>query len=500
MDNTILRKDFLRSALGLPLLLTGGGRLAQVSAQSDSHNQAAPSAEELGKYYAKKRYDPAPLPQWQSVHGQLPSPIYESQPNWIAMYWKSWELAFRNFHEPATGSGFVSQFIDAAFNANIFLWDSCFMTMFCNYAHPLVPGIGTLDNFYAKQHEDGEICREIVRNTGVAFSQWVNRENRPLFSRWGKEPSTPFVPYDVVYRGRPAPKQNPQLTLDGLNHPILAWAELESYRMTGDTARLGRIWEPLVHYYAALQEYLRQGNGLYMTDWASMDNSTRNAYLDRGGTGIDISSEMVLFARQLSAIAGIQGKTAEASRFASEADRLAGIINQAMWDPQRRFYFDLTLDGKPAPVKTIAAFWPLLAKVASPDQAEALAAELVEKTGTIWENYAPDAATQGKPARQNFAGWSAIGPILYLMEYAIGLRADAPRNSLAWNLTPGIQHGCERYRFNGHVTSLVAKPLADRLGRFQVSVDSDGAFTLSLASGETKKDFTVRPGRQEFRI
>src|ERR1019366_1456579 len=291
MDNTILRKDFLRSALGLPLLLTGGGRLAQVSAQSDSHNQAAPSAEELGKYYAKKRYDPAPLPQWQSVHGQLPPPIYESQPNWIAMYWKSWELAFRNFHEPATGSGFVSQFIDAAFNANIFLWDSCFMTMFCNYAHPLVPGIGTLDNFYAKQHEDGEICREIVRNTGVDFSQWVNRENRPLFSRWGKEPSTPFVPYDVVYRGRPAPKQNPKLTLDGLNHPILAWAELESYRMTGDTARLGRIWEPLVHYYAALEEYLRQGNGLYMTDWASMDNSTRNAYLDRGGTGIDISSE-----------------------------------------------------------------------------------------------------------------------------------------------------------------------------------------------------------------
>jgi hypothetical protein len=568
MDNGILRKDFLRSALGLPLLLTGGGRLAPASAQSDSHNPPAPSAEELGKYYAKKRYDPAPLPQWQSVHPQLPAPIYEGRPDWIAMYWKSWELAFRNFHEPATGSGFVSQFIDAAFNANIFLWDSCFMTMFCNYAHPLVPGIGTLDNFYAKQHEDGEICREIVRNTGVAFSQWVNRENRPLFSRWGKEPSTPFVPYDVVYRGRPAPKKNPKLTLDGLNHPILAWAELESYRMTGDTARLGRIWEPLVHYYAALEEYLRQGNGLYMTDWASMDNSTRNAYLDRGGTGIDISSEMVLFARQLSEIAGIQGTTAEASRFASEADRLAGVINQAMWAPQRRFYFDLTLDGKPAPVKTIAAFWTLLAKVASPDQAEALAAELenpktfkrlhrvptlaadepgynpaggywrgsvwaptdtmvirglenygyhalareialnhlevaaqvFEKTGTIWENYAPDAATQGKPARQNFAGWSAIGPILYLMEYAIGLRADAPRNSLAWNLTPGIQHGCERYRFNGHVTSLVAKPLADRLGRFQVSVDSDGAFTLSLACGETKKDFAVQSGRQAFRI
>ena len=320
MEDGILRKDFLRRALGLPLLLVGGSRLAPVSAQSDSHIPAAPPTEELGKYYAKRRYDPAPLPQWQSAHGQLPAPIYESQPDWIALYWKSWELAFQNFHEPAPGSGFVSQFIDAAFNANIFLWDSCFMSMFCNYAHPLVPGIGTLDNFYAKQHEDGEISREIVRNTGVDFPEWVNHENHPLFSRWGKEPSTPTVPYDVVYRGRPAPRQNPKLTLDALNHPIIAWAELESYRITGDTARLGRIWEPLVHYYAALQEYLRQGNGLYMTDWASMDNSTRNAYLDRGGTGIDISSEMVLFARQLAEIAVIQVRPRK--RAASQRKRI----------------------------------------------------------------------------------------------------------------------------------------------------------------------------------
>ena len=36
------------------------------------------------------------------------------------------------------------------------------MTMFCNYAPSLIPGIGSLDNLYAKQHEDGEICREIV--------------------------------------------------------------------------------------------------------------------------------------------------------------------------------------------------------------------------------------------------------------------------------------------------------------------------------------------------
>jgi len=31
-----------------------------------------------------------------------------------------------------------------------------------------------------------------------------------------------------------------------------------------------------------------------------------------------------------------------------------------MWDEQQRFYFDLTIKGERAPVKSIAAFWTLL--------------------------------------------------------------------------------------------------------------------------------------------
>jgi hypothetical protein len=561
MNIEISRNDFLRAAVGVPL-----PRL--LLAQSNSNPNIAPPSEELGKYFSRKRYVPAPLPQWQSSRGQLPEPIYDSRPDWISMYWKAWELAFRNFHEPAPGSGYVSQFIDAAFNANIFLWDSCFMTMFCNCAGPLVPGIGTLDNFYAKQHEDGEICREIVRNTGLDFSEWVNHEKRPLFSRWGTMERNPPIPYDVRYEGRPAPKQNPKLTLDGLNHPVLAWAELESYRITGDKVRLGIVWEPLVRYYGALQEYLRQGNGLYMTDWASMDNSPRNVFLERGGTGVDISSEMVLFASQLAEIAHILDNTGESRRFALDAQKLTRIVNDKMWDPQRHFYYDLTLEGKRAPVKTIAAFWTLLARVASPIQARALARELenpktfkrmhrvptlaadeagydpaggywrgsvwaptvtmvirglenfgfralardiafehlnmmakvFEKTGTIWENYAPDSPSPGKPARPDFAGWSALGPILYLLEYAIGLRADAAHNRLTWNLSPGPRQGCERFRLNGHVTTLVATQGAGGKGGLQIEVDSDGDYLLSVSAADSKRDFPVKAGRQRFEI
>ena len=158
--------------------------------------------ESQGRYFAKKEYVPQPLPKFAETKDKLPSPIYDENPLYVQMYWKAWELAFRNFYEPQPGSGFVSQFIDAAFNENIFLWDTCFLTMFCNYGHPLVPGIGSLDNFYAKQYEDGEICREINRTTGRDFAQWVNRD-RP-------EPVQPLgAGFRLTYVGREAPQPPP---------------------------------------------------------------------------------------------------------------------------------------------------------------------------------------------------------------------------------------------------------------------------------------------------
>ncbi len=335
------------------------------------------TAAEQGRYFAKKQYEPRPLPVFAATKDKLPSPIFDEDPNYVKCYWKAWELAFRNFHEPAPGSGFVSPFIDAAFNQNIFLWDTCFMTMFCNYAHPYVPGICSLDNFYAKQHEDGEICREIDRTTGRDFEPWVNAKDEPLFSRWGYTLDTGQKRVNVVYQGRLIPTPNSKLTLDALNHPIFAWAELESFRLTGDKDRLRLVWDPLTRYYAALQKYLRQGNGLYLTDWASMDNSTRNPYLQPGGTGIDISCEMALFARNLAHIATILEKEPAAGQYRRDAEELSTLINRLMWDEQRKFYFDLTPQGEHAPVKSVAAFWALLAQVASEHQARALLAELM---------------------------------------------------------------------------------------------------------------------------
>jgi hypothetical protein len=572
-----------------------------------------------GLYFPKKAYAPAPLPSFETLKSRLPAPIDDAHPLWVKTYWKTWELAFRNFHEPPPGSGFVSQFIDAAFNDNIFLWDSAFMTLFTNYGAPLVPGIETLDNFYARQHADGEICREIVRSTGQCLAWWVNDECKPLSTRFGwsaheyvrqtqewraKHPASELPPQDplvetigldhplvawlelqrhlgfegnkakapdatpVSYRNREVPRPNPLFTLEALGHPILGWAEWESFRVTGDKARLASVWEPLVRYYQSLQKYLLQGNGLYMTDWASMDNSPRNRHLMNGGTAVDTSSEMVLFARNLSKIATVLKKKREASQYAREADALAARIERQMWDPSRRFYFDLSLEGEPAGVKTIGAYWTLIAGVASAERAKRLVeeignpktfgrpnavptlaadeplydskggywrgavwaptttmvirgleaygydelarrlaiqhldlvADVYRATGTIWENYSPEKTEPGKPALKDFVGWSGIGPILYLLEYGIGLKPDAARNELLWNLqlegSGPTRTGCERFRFNGHVVSLIAERDPADARRVRISVESDGGFTLKVALGPAIQSFAVREGRQ----
>jgi hypothetical protein len=550
----MLSHRFILALAGLFTVCLAASSLAQ-------SNSPVTAPRPQGQYFLRKEYSPHRLPKFSDRRDELPAPIYDGNPDWVRMYWKAWELAFRNFHEPASGSGFVTQFIDAAFNQNIFLWDTCFMTMFCNVAHPLVPGIGSLDNFYAKQHADGEICREIDRATGLDYAQWVNREGKDLFSRWGWNvgPNDP-----VIYRGRDVPQPPPLLTLDALNHPIFAWAELESYRMTGDAPRLHRVYEPLRHYYRALEKYLRQGNGLFMTDWASMDNSPRNPFLKSGGCGVDISCQMVLFARNLAEMARLVGSESEASRFEAEAERVKGLINDQMWDDQRGFYFDLTQTGGRAPVKTIAAYWALLAKVATPSRARALVAELQNpktfarlhcpptlaadeknfdpaggywrgavwpptttlvirglenygyddlargialhhltnigrvflETGTVWENYAPDFAQPGKPAKPDFVGWSGIGPILYLIEYGVGLKANAPDNELVWQLRSTLRHGCERFRFNGHVVSLTAAPAGDGTRTMTITVKSNGGFKLRLIHDGQSKNTQVEPGEQ----
>jgi hypothetical protein len=124
-------------------------------------------------------------------------------------------------------------------------------------------------------------------------------------------------------------------------------------------------------------------------------------------------------------------------------------------------------------------------------------ARVWEDTGTIWENYPADSISSADSDKRDFVGWSGMGPIRYLLRYALGLVPGAPSNTLRWNPAPGLlEHGplgCRSFRFGNIETDLeaVLSGGATRIrvrtsGPYTLEVNFAGASLTRQISGETE--------------
>jgi hypothetical protein len=432
--------------------------------------------------------DQASLPALAQAQPALPEPFWEGHPSVISCYAEAWRLAFAHLRRPEPASGLVARFIDPAFNDCIFLWDSCFMTLFGRYGARAFPFVRTLDNFYAKQHPDGFICREIGRAEG---------DDR--FERFDPSSTGPNV---------------------------LAWAEWEHFRNFADRERLRRVFPVLRAYHQWLRAYRTWKDGSYWaTGWSSgMDNQPRpragTTYADPAHypghmTWVDATLQQILSARLLTEMGRVLDAAAAVADMRDEAARLTRLANERLWSPAARFYCDRFDDGSLGRVKSVGAYWALLAGVVPPARLgpfvahlsdsrafdrphrvpslsadhpdydprggywkgavwapttymvlrgltavgrDALAHEIArnhlanvvavfERTGTLHENYAPESAAPGVPSKPDFVGWTGLPPIAVLLEYVFGLRADAAAGRLLWDVRLTEAHGVRRYPF-----------------------------------------------------
>lgn len=329
-----------------------------------------------GIYFDKKTWDGAVLPAWPAVKSKLPSPVYDDWPAAVEAYWKGWELAINAMRTPPPGSGLISNHMFFSFNNAIFAHDSSMMTMYGRFGHRAFPAIETLDNFYARQHDSGEICREIHHTTGADV--WPNRDGDDMPVRlegpWERHGGDWSKVERYIWR-RPTISTHPpaRVAIDGYTDHKFHWSEWLNYKITGDARRLARVFTPLQALYRAFETYLQDRNGLFITDWAGLDNSPRNAHL---GYGICISSQMVYFARVLASMADVLNDQATAARLRDDAECRAAIIREKMWNPATGMFHDLRFDGKLAPVKTVMGFAPLQAGIATPEQIAGMVAQL----------------------------------------------------------------------------------------------------------------------------
>ena len=189
--------------------------------------------------FIDKTPDTSPLPNFTESRAMLPQPYWDGHDPAIACYWKVWEIAFRNLRQPAAANGFVSPYIDTAFNGHLFMWDSAFILMFARYGLRTFNFQQTLDNLYAKQHPDGFICREIDEADG--------KDN--------------FMRFDP-------PATGPD---------VMPWAEWEYFNYYGDKTRLEQVFPPLLAFHQWMRRYRTWQDGAYWASgWAcGMDNQPR---------------------------------------------------------------------------------------------------------------------------------------------------------------------------------------------------------------------------------
>jgi hypothetical protein len=424
----------------------------------------------------------------------LPEPSWDGHPDEIACYWKVWELAFGNIFHPTPRNGFVASYIDTAFNKHLFMWDSAFILMFARYGKAAFDFQRTLDNLYCKQHPDGFICREIDEASGLdlfehfhpastgpntlawteweyylnfadkdrlgrvfpvlaAYHQWL-RMNRTWpdggywSSGWGVGmDNQPRIP-DTHVKGYEDPDQ-----LRWWSHAHMTWVDvclqqlLSAKLLVQFATELGRTADA-ADFDEEVQSLTKLVNDVLWDDPAAF-------YYDRLRDGS--LSKVQSIGAFWAVIAGATPKERLPRLIAHLEDpkkfnRPHRVPSLAADDPDYQAIGDYWRGGIWAPTNymvlrglTSEGYDRLAHEIAANHVANVT--QVFRDTGTVWEDYAPESAVPAKPARKDFVGWSGMGPVAVLFEYLFGLRPDAAKSTLTWDIRLTEGFGVKRYPF-----------------------------------------------------
>lgn len=494
----------------------------------------------------------------------LPRPVCEDHPEYDMLYQKAWELA--HDHVKHIEGMPQTPYMDEAFcDTQIWIWDTCFMTLFCKYAGEVFPGIESLKNFYGVLHEGGSL------------PEVIPTEREPAWT--GAIPGVPKT-IDVHIADNP---------------PLFAWAEYENALFHGNADYV----KDLLYRRGVLQKHyewieslktvgnvrgvlaptclIHEENG-YKWEGArsGMDNTPRGKTTEKAEKErpnnpdmlwIDAICEQALAARMISRLFALVGDEENASVWKKKYEEKKDLVNRLYWDEKDGFYYDIDVNTH-AFYKTVttASFWALTAGIASEEQARRVAAYAEdEKTlggavpllslsrsdpdftpsgkywrgslwlptayaslkglaeykhfdiaheaarkildhmlktyleyepHTIWECYAPCAATPGTQVddeeivRKDFCGWSALGPIAVYIEYLLGFHTvNAFERTVEWEKPAALRKtlGIRNLRFGGVVTDIIAEGNS-------VTVESNAPYTLKIGG----KPYPVQAGTNRF--
>ena len=305
----------------------------------------------------------------------IPMPICEEHPEYNEFYMKSWELAYDHIKElpgmPQT------PYMDEAFCATQFwIWDTCFMSLFCKYAREVFPGVETFNNFY-----------EVL----------YNGKHLPKILPPATEPEWTGAEVGVPYELKVHIADNP---------PLFAWAEYENALMEGDLDYIKELLYErkfLQKHYEWI-ESLREKTTLrgvkepvcliaekYGYKWeggrSGMDNTPRgrigeHATMPRPNNPdmlwIDAICQQTLSAQTISKLYALVGDKENEEEWNKKYQEKKDIVNSLYWDDKDKFYYAIDCNTHEFyKIMTIASYWTMTAEIASKEQAQELAKQLL---------------------------------------------------------------------------------------------------------------------------
>lgn len=486
----------------------------------------------LSPWYSVKTYTNLPKPSYDDVKAQLPEPVLGDEDAYLKeAYDCAWKIAYDIWLiDPPIKDQSVFPVNGCPYWAgqgSSVDYDTSFIMMYAKYSHGAFPYIRAIDNIYARQHENGFIIKEGTSNNyevfssapawtamgGIAWAEWENYVLTGDRDRIRKV-FLPLVKYYEWYRiyMESADGHHPDIQAGHGDWGVANEASLLIYAVYLEKMAALNGREDMRAYFA--------GQAVFFTDYIETNlwdeahgiyNSTINGHFsteyipgksyrfirsfDALATGL-INPEraesmlaMLLDPLKFMGKYGIRSLAEDSDYYMVDAGRMlsADKVKETIGYDFRRTVWPPNIIYA---IRAIRNYGKIEDAVALAEKYTRAVAEIYAKTGDIWE-YSWDDIPE-KAGNPQFVGWSGFGPIACLIEYILGFTADAPSETLHWDIRRHDRHGIKNFVFSGIRTSLVCIEAGNKC---EITIEADRPYTLIVNGIHT---FNIQAGMQSI--